>query len=291
VSGAPRIAIVGTGPVGRALAMAYVAGRGEVTAIVSRRADRGADVARRCAAVRGSSDLADVLGAGVVVIAVPDRALAEVAARLAALPLRADATLLHTSGALAGAVLDAAGGRAGSLHPLQSFPDVADERVLAARVAGAHWFHEGHGDIAAEAMVAVWRGTFHRLAPGAKSLYHAGAAVLSNHTVALFDSAVRLFEAAGIPRADAHAPLAALLAGTSANLGAAGVPAALTGPIARGDVDTVRAHVDALRRAAPELVESYLAMARRTLVVARAKGSIGADAAAALDRLLGPPSG
>jgi len=289
VSGTPRIAIVGTGAVARALASAYVAGGGEVTVVVSRRADRGAHVARLCGAARGSGDLADVAGADAVLVAVPDRALGELAARLASLRLGTDATLLHTSGALAGAVLDAAGGRAGSLHPLQSFPDAADERVLAARVAGTHWFHEGHGAVPAEVMVAVWRGTFHRLAPGAKSLYHAGAAVLSNHAVALFDTALRLFEAAGIPRADAHAPLAALLAGTSANLGASGVPAALTGPIARGDVDTVRAHVEALRRAAPELVESYLAMARRTLVVARAKGSVGADAASALERLLGPP--
>jgi predicted short-subunit dehydrogenase-like oxidoreductase (DUF2520 family) len=136
-------------------------------------------------------------------------------------------------------------------------------------------------------MTAVWRGTIHRLAPGGKALYHAGAAVASNHAVALFDEALALFEAAGVPRKEAHAPLAALIVGTAANIAAAGVPAALTGPIARGDVDTVRRHLDAIRAAAPDLVESYVAMAKRTLVVARAKASIAPEHAAAIARLLG----
>jgi predicted short-subunit dehydrogenase-like oxidoreductase (DUF2520 family) len=289
VNAAPRIAVVGTGPVGRALATAYAAGGGAVAVVVSRSEARAADVARRCGAARGSGDLAAVRSADVVVLAVPDRALAETAARLRPLALPAGSLVLHTSGALAGSSVGAAASRAGSLHPLQSFPDAGDERLLAARVAGTHWFHEGEGAAEAEAMVAVWRGTMHRIAPGGKALYHAGAAVLSNHAVALFDAALSLFEAAGVPRREAHAPLAALLTGTSANVSSAGVPAALTGPIARGDVETVRGHVAALRTAAPELVESYLAMARRTLVVARAKGSLDAAAAAAIAEVLGPP--
>ncbi len=179
--------------------------------------------------------------------------------------------------------------RAGSLHPLQSFPTVADDAAAAARVAGTHWFHEGGGFDEAAKIVAVWRGTLNRIAPGKKALYHAAAAALSNHAVALFDSAVALFEAAGVPRDQAQTPLAALLVGTAANLASVGSPAALTGPIARGDVEVVRRHLDALRDAAPDLVESYVAMARRTLVVARAKGSLSATHAAALDELLSRP--
>ena len=282
----PRIAIVGTGPVGRALAAAYVAGGGEVVAVVSRSAERAADVARRTGASLGSADLAVALAADVTIVAIPDRALPELSARLAALPDSGARVVFHTSGAIEGAILAAGRRPVGSLHPLQSFPDRAEDRVLALRVAGAHWFHEGDGAQDAAATVAVWRGSLHRLAPGAKALYHAGAAVLSNHTVALFDAAMRLFAAAGVPRDEAQAPLAALLAGTSANLASAGVPQALTGPIARGDVDTVRRHLDAIRLAAPELAESYVAMARRTLVVAIEKGSIDASAAGLLAQLL-----
>lgn len=288
MSRTPRLSFVGTGPVARALALAYRDGGGAVFAVVSRTESRARDLAARCGATRATTDVGDALAADVVVVAVPDRALAEVGARIAAAAKSGGPVVLHTSGGLAGAALGAEVARAGSLHPLQSFPDLADDRTLAARAAGIHWFHEGEGGDEAAAMVRVWRGTLHAIAPGGKALYHAGAAVLSNHTVALFDAAVRLFAAAGIPSADAHAPLAALLQGTAQNVAAAGVPAALTGPIARGDAATVRAHLEALRRAAPELVESYEAMARRTLVVARAKGSISEAGALEIERLLRP---
>jgi predicted short-subunit dehydrogenase-like oxidoreductase (DUF2520 family) len=254
--------------------------------MTSRRLDRARAVASAVGAGRGSADVAEALAADVVVVAVADRALPGTATRIAAVACGFRPLLLHTSGVLSAEVFASTGMRAGSLHPLQSFPDAGDDALLRSRVPGTHWFHEGEGFDEAAAMTAVWRGTLHRLAPGRKALYHAGAAVLSNHAVALFDAALALFEAAGVPRSEAHAPLAGLLAGTSANVAAAGVPAALTGPVARGDADTVRRHLDALRAAAPDLVESYVAMARRALVVARAKGGIAPAHADAIEALL-----
>jgi predicted short-subunit dehydrogenase-like oxidoreductase (DUF2520 family) len=151
------------------------------------------------------------------------------------------------------------------------------------RVPGIHWFHEGEGRDEARSMVALWRGTCHALAPGGKALYHAGAAIVSNHAVALFADATRLLAAAGVPPDEARPALAALLAGTAANLAAVGVPAALTGPVARGDVVTVRSHVAALRAAAPDLLDAYRALARRAVVVAREKGTIDGAVAASLE--------
>jgi len=285
-TGTPRIAVIGTGPVGRALAAAYVAGGGSVAVVVSRDARRAADVARDVGADRGSTDIRDALAADAALVAVPDRALAEVAARLAG-GASSSCVLFHASGALASDALAPSARRAGSLHPLQAFTDAADAARLARAVAGAHWFHEGEGFDEASAMVATWRGTIHRLAPGGKALYHAGASTLSNHAVALFDAALELFAAAGVPRDEAQAPLARLLEGTAANIAATGVPAALTGPIARGDAETVRRHLDAMRKSTPDLVASYVAMARRALVVARAKGSVAAAHADEIERLLG----
>jgi predicted short-subunit dehydrogenase-like oxidoreductase (DUF2520 family) len=291
MSEAPRIAVVGTGPVGRALATSYVAGGGAVDVVVSRDLGRARELAARLGAAVGATDVGHALAAAVVVVAVPDRALPDVRARLASIDVGRDRLLVHTSGALPGDALAAGGRRTASLHPLQSFPSGAADAALAARVVGTHWFHEGDGAEETSAMVRVWRGTPHRLAAGAKPLYHAGAAVLSNHAVALFDAALRLFEAAGVARGEAHAPLAALLAGTSANVASQGVPAALTGPIARGDVDTVRRHLDAVGGACPELLESYVALARRALVVARERGALSLSAAEELTRLLGRGEG
>lgn len=275
-----RLAVVGTGPVGRVVAALH-ARTGASVAIVSRDAARGTSAAGEGVVSVAPTALGG-WGADVALVAVPDRAIAEAGAALRAAGF--DGLALHTSGALPGAALG--GGPAGSLHPLQSFPRAAALDDLLARAAGAHWFHEGDGHAEAETLVAAWSGAFHPLAPGSKALYHAGAAVLSNHMVALFADAVRLFGAAGIDREAASAALAGLLAGTSANLAALGVPDALTGPIARGDVATVRGHVEAIRRATPDLLPAYVAMARRAAVVAREKGTLDAAASAALEAAL-----
>ena len=290
----PRLGIVGSGPVARAIAGAHRAAGGGVACVISRDEARAAGLAAACGASRSSTDVQDLAGAGVVLVCVSDRALADVGARLAGARLGA-IPVLHTSGAFDGAeLLVRAPGAAlvvGSLHPLQSFPaglaGAEGVRALAARVPGVHWFHEGAGADDARGLVAAWGGAFHGLSPGGKALYHAAAAIVSNHTVALFADATRLFAAAGVPPEESRPALATLLEGTAANLRTVGVPAALTGPVARGDVATVRRHVAALSQAAPELLAAYRVLARRAIVVACEKGAVDAATAVALDEALG----
>ena len=187
----PTISVVGTGPVARVLAHAYAEAGGEVVAMVSRDGARGGRAADACGAGRGSDRLADALEAAVVIVAVPDRAIAEVGERLMA-AAGADVVVFHTSGALPGNALGDGPLRSGSLHPLQSFPQHCEDEGgvarLAARVPGTHWFHDGSGLDEARALVEVWKGTLHELNAGSKALYHAGAAVLSQGDVdALLD--------------------------------------------------------------------------------------------------------
>jgi len=127
------------------------------------------------------------------------------------------------------------------------------------------------------------------VAPGGKPLYHAGAVFASNYIVALFHAAERLFEAAGVPREAGRAALARLAEGTLENLKAEGPEGALTGPVERGDEGTVARHLEALRRARPELAEAYAALGRIALGVARAKGSVDRVAADRVAAVLGPP--
>ena len=289
---APEIALVGTGPVAHALGRAYTEGGGAVACVVSRDARRANEAAQRIGARTGSVRLEDALAAPVVVVAVSDASIAAVGERLGALPGCAASLVLHTSGALSGAVLGEPPLRAGSLHPLQSLswpasgtPDPAG--VLASRLPGVHWFHEGEGGAEAAEMVAHLGGVFHALAPGGKSLYHAGAAILSNHTVALFAAARRLLVAAGVAADDATEPLLRLLAGTTANLAEIGLPGALTGPVSRGDVATVRNHMVAIASAAPDLRASYAELALIAVEVGLAKGTLDEGQAAELRALLG----
>lgn len=293
----PRLAIVGTGAVARALGLSYRAAGGTVAVVISRDAGRAAALGASCGAP-GSADAGAAGAADVVLVCVPDGAVPGVGARLAAALGDSGPVVLHTSGALPSSALRAASPgpgapvlRTGSLHPLQSFPAGAAgpeaDRRLAASVAGIHWFHEGDGEVPARALVSAWDGRFHALTTGAKVLYHAGAAMVSNHAVALFADATRLLAAAGVAPGESRAALATLLEGTAANLRAVGVPDALTGPVARGDGGTVRRHVEALRLRAPELLDAYRAMARRAIVVALEKGTIDAAAARDLDAALG----
>lgn len=286
-----RLAVVGTGPVARALIRGWADGGGEVSAVLSRDGPRAARCAAECGAQRGTSDPADARDADVVVVAVADRAVAGTGRRIGEAWGGSGPVVLHTSGVLPGAALSDARLRTGSLHPLQSFPAAPDDdgggRRLAARLPGTHWFHEGEGLEVARNLVAGWSGTLHALAPGGKALYHAGAAILSNHAVALFADATRCLDRAGVPPAESRAALASLLEGTAANLRAAGVPSALTGPVARGDAATVRLHVEALRSALPEVLPAYVAMARRAVAVALEKGTLSAAGADEIGRALG----
>jgi predicted short-subunit dehydrogenase-like oxidoreductase (DUF2520 family) len=121
-----------------------------------------------------------------------------------------------------------------------------------------------------------------------KALYHAGLAVACNYLVALAEAGRALLERAGLgPTAlDALLPL---LRGTVENLARVGLPGALTGPISRADLATLRAHLDALRERAPEFLPLYRILGSRTVDLALRKGTIDERQAAEMRRLLEAP--
>lgn len=202
-------------------------------------------------------DVIDMRGRGVdvadaaadvdlVLIATPDAAIAEVADAVA--PGRA--VVAHVAGSLG---LDVLGGheRCAALHPLMSLPDPI---VGAARLVGG-WFAVA-GDPIVEELAAAFGGRTFMIADEDRALYHAAAAVASNHLVALLGHAARLGAAAGVP-ADA---LFALALGSADNAAMLGPTAALTGPAARGDETTIDAHLAAIGERAPRELAAYEAM-------------------------------
>ncbi len=208
-----RVRIVGAGRAGGSLAAA-LAGRAAVE-LLGRGGHAGA--ARGC----------DVL-----VLAVPDRAIAEVAAAIAP----GEAVVAHMSGATG---LDALRPhpRVASLHPLVSLPDAA---TGGSRLRGA-WMAIA-GDPLIDSLAALLEGRTFRVDDEHRVLYHATACVAANHLVALLAQVERLAALAGVP-AEAFMDLAA---GALANTATSGAAAALTGPVSRGDWETVRRHLAAL---------------------------------------------
>jgi len=211
-----------------------VIGRGRVgTAIADRLRDRG------LLADRGNAEL--------VLLCVPDSAIGEVARSVPSGPW-----IAHVSGATPLAALDPHTRRFG-LHPLQTFTLAKGAEQL----DGAWAAVTGEtGDARARGRwVATQLGLLpFEMTEDKRVLYHAGAAMASNYLVTLFRSASRALETAGAP----PEALVPLMRRTIEN------NFELTGPISRGDWTTVEAHLEALRRFAPDLVPMYRALADAT---------------------------
>lgn len=210
--------------------------------------------------------------AEVVLIATPDEAIPAVAARLSGEEaIGPDHAVFHVSGWLdchAMEALESSTAALGSFHPLQAIasPASAPERLRGAFVGI-------EGDPRA---VEVGKRMAHDLGlvpveipPGAKTGYHAGATIVASYTVALMGLATRVVERAGIPPELAGRLYVPLLGGVTANLAEVGPVDALTGPIMRGDVETVAAHLAVL---AEEERALYRALGRFSLELARMKG-------------------
>ena len=152
-----------------------------------------------------------------------------------------------------------------SLHPLQAFAGIDQAVEL---IPGTHFGIEGDAIQTGLEIVTQLGGIPHQLDPKQKPLYHAGAVVASNYLVTLAGLAVQLFEEAGIDKKEALESLLPLMKGTLQNLEKVGLPQALTGPIARGDVDVIREHLEHM----PEEIDPvYRALGIYTLDIGKKK--------------------
>ncbi len=283
----PAVGIAGAGAVGTALAVAVSRAGWPVVAVASRDAARRERVRGLVPGVRVFAEANALLDESeLVILAVPDDAIAGVAGSLR---LYGGQALVHTSGllgaeALAGAM--AAGTFAGSFHPLVSI--TADVERAVADLRGATVAIEGDeallGLLAdlAEAIGAVPA----RLPPGSKPAYHAAAVLAAGGLVALLDAVAELARGAGLDEQAALAVYGRLVEQTLANARALGIRAALTGPVVRGDLGTIEAHLAALAARAPGAGELYLAAARRELALAEERGALTPDRAERVRGLL-----
>jgi predicted short-subunit dehydrogenase-like oxidoreductase (DUF2520 family) len=185
-------------------------------------------------------------GVDLVVVATPDAVVAQVAAAVAP---RSGVVVAHLAGSLG---LDVLGGheRVAALHPLVSLPS---PEIGAERLAAGAWFAVA-GDPLVERAVDDLGGRWFTVADADRATYHAAAVVASNHLVALFGQVSRLADGIGVPP-EAYLDLARA---TLDNVAALGPVAALTGPVARGDWETVARHLGAIP---PDERDAYRALA------------------------------
>ena len=268
----PSVGFIGAGRVACALAPALRQAGYAVRAIASRGA-ASADSLAASAGAKSVSPQEAVDRCELVFLAVPDDAIASVAASLA---WREGQAAVHLSGALGREALAGAaapGAATGAFHPVQTFGGAGTRASLEGVAFGIDAEPPLYGVLAR--MAERLGGRALRVPSDARALYHTGAVLACGYVTALLAEAMDAWERAGLPRAEAQAALARMAETTAANVGAAGPGEALTGPIVRGDAATVRAHIAALRAAAPHALETYAAIGKRAAALAAANGRGG----------------
>lgn len=282
-------AVIGAGKVGTAIACLLKSKGYQPVAVASR-------------SCKSAQLLADNLGvpwferneqasilADIVLITTSDGAIEPVVEELTRQGgIRPGQVVLHFSGALGAGVLAPArefGASVASLHPLQS---LADAPSAVQNLPGTYFAIEGDNvavDRAWELAEALG-GNPVVIPTHSKPLYHAAACMASNYLITVYHQAVIMMQAAGFSETEAEEALLPLVKGTVTNLQQVGLKQALTGPIARGDVQTIRCQLATMDTLTREQQELYRRLGLATLPLAVQKGAISPQAVNELEDIL-----
>ena len=258
------VSIIGSGRLGTSLAVALDRGGYSLQSLVARRVQTARKAARLLDAdvqALAAKELRSVKPADVFLITVPDDQIAGVAEELSRLEITANA--LHTSGALSSDVLGPLrkrGWHTGSIHPLFSVSNPGDP------IEGAFWSVEGDKSAVrlGKGIVRDLGGKSFFIRTEDKPLYHAAAVMSSGNLVALFDVALQMMAECGIKRTTARNILLPLIASTVRSLETKDPAQALTGTFSRGDLETVKRHLAALKNN-QDALELYRLLGKRSL--------------------------
>lgn len=266
-----RVFVLGAGRAGRGLTRALRASGIDIAGLHGTRAEPAGDSEPAITAGALPPTLAH---ADTVLVTVRDEQLAGALVQLAAAPLAEAAVVLHASGAAdppALAPLRAGGHPCGTFHPLVP---LADAQRAAAALRGAWIGIDGDRDAiaAGRALAAALGARALEIPAGGKPRYHAAAVFAANFPTVLAALAADLMRGAGVPDGDSREAVLSLMRAAVDNLQHRDPARALTGPVARGDAETVQRHLDALAADAAALA-AYRVLSAIALELAREAGT------------------
>ena len=281
-----KLGFIGAGTIGTALGIQLSNKGYPVVAVSSRRHTSARNLAQAisgCSPVDGNQEVAD--RAELIFITTPDDAISPVASQI---EWHKGQRVVHCSGADSTDILEPAkksGACVGVFHPLQTFANV---KQAIENTPGSTFALEAEKPLlkTLQDMATVLGGHWIELKASDKVVYHAAAVIACNYLVTLVKLATDLWQTFDVPRTQATEALLPLIRGTIRNIETVGIPECLTGPIARGDSGTIKKHLYALQKAAPDLLTTYRELGLQTIPIALAKGRINKHQAEELKAIL-----
>jgi predicted short-subunit dehydrogenase-like oxidoreductase (DUF2520 family) len=272
-----KVSIIGVGRLGGALAIALARKDYEIENLVSRNRENAGKIADFVGArvLEFSPEDLSKIDSDVIFIAVQDYEI-ETVAKFLARNLKAKPFVFHTSGSLSSDVLQSLRDieiKVGSFHPLVSI----SESILGAnRFSDVYFCVEGDAEavLEAEEIVSNLGGKSFSIESKYKTLYHASAVTVAGHLVALVDVAIEMLTKCGLDAGQSKEILLPLIESTVGNLKEQTTAQALTGTIARADVETLEKHLEILEKSvSEEAFEVYLQLAARSVHLAEEQGA------------------
>lgn len=244
-------------------------------AILNNTPDSGFDARKFIGAGRVAQDFHDLRATDVWLIATPDDLIADSCSQLANTGILQEGNLVfHTSGAHTSGNLGSAwASRAmtASLHPIKSF---VDAKSATKTFEGTYCTFEGSDDAREILQPAIDQigGKFLSIKAADKPLYHAGTSILCNYICTLVDFGLTALDKSGVKKQEAIRAVEPILRETMENVLQMGGIDALTGPIARGDVETVRKQSAAVQKMLPDHKHVFDSLGLLTSDISALKG-------------------
>lgn len=277
-----RVAIVGAGKVGQVLGRILYENGVPITCVVSRTAKSAAAGGRFLGCKNVSTDLAAIPSAtNLVFISTPHSAVHDVARSLALeqkLRFRG-LSVCHASGMFTAEALlplKKRGATVFSFHPLQTFPRDFPCRDILPSARGIFFGVDGSPRALRRArqLAKLLEGYVFPVPPDKRVLYHAACVVASNHVTVLLWLLQGLCRSLGPYGSRSLAPFRPIIGTTIQNVLRASPARALSGPVARGGIDTVARHLEAVREFSPAFLQFFVHMTRETVRLAQEKGGL-----------------
>lgn len=284
-----RFALIGPGRVGAAIGKTLYRQGWHPVSIIGRHLATARDACDfiGCPPTLATTATKSAGKADLILLAVPDDSIAAMACQLQERRIPTPGTvLLHFSGVHPAAIMRCPVSQTAlfSLHPLLPF---ADRQQAYEQLNHAPYI--GEGDKAARPLAtelcAALGGQLQTISPHRKQLYHAAACLVSNYFVTLIAESASLLRDCGIEAGREEGLLLPLLEATLQNVAVNGTGKGLTGPIARGDLGTIKAHIEALNQSHRDLHDLYCQLGSRTVLLAERAGRLNAGKTESLQKI------